>query len=57
MEDRIVVFVNTKPVALYRGMQVKHALISYDYPVYEGRPHFPLLCFCSGIVMIEQIVL
>ncbi len=56
MEDRIVVFVNTKPVALYRGMQVKHALISYDYPVYEACPHFPLLCFCSGIVMIEQVV-
>lgn len=36
MEDRIVVFVNTKPVALYRGMQVKHALISYEYPVYKA---------------------
>ena len=36
MEDRIVVYVNTKPVALYRGMQVKHALISYHYPVYEA---------------------
>jgi hypothetical protein len=36
MEDSIVVFVNARPVALYRGMQVKHALISYDYPAYEA---------------------
>ena len=36
MGDQIVVFVNKKPVTIYRGMQVKHALISYDLSVYEA---------------------
>ena len=29
MDERIVVFVNDKPVELYRGMHVEHALIAY----------------------------
>jgi hypothetical protein len=36
MEERIIVYVNARPVPFYSGMQVKHALISYDYPVYEA---------------------
>jgi hypothetical protein len=36
MADQIVVFVNEKPVTIYRGMQVKHALISYDQSLYEA---------------------
>jgi hypothetical protein len=41
MKERFSVFVNGKPVEVFRGMSVKHALIAYDYPVYracaEGR--------------------
>ena len=29
-------YVNDKPVTLYRGMKVKHALISYDYSIYQA---------------------
>ena len=36
MAGQIVVFVNEKPVTIYRGMQVKHALISYDLSVYQA---------------------
>jgi hypothetical protein len=36
MEEIIVVHVNEKPVSLYRGMHVKHALISHDYAIYEA---------------------
>jgi hypothetical protein len=36
MDDQIVVFVNKKPVTIYRGMQVKHALIAYDQSLYEA---------------------
>lgn len=36
MADQIVVFVNEKPVTIYRGMQVKHALISYDSSVHQA---------------------
>src|SRR5512136_1198344 len=36
MDERIEVFVNDSPVIIYRGMQAKHALISYDYSVYEA---------------------
>ena len=36
MTDQIVVFVNDKPVAIYRGMQVKHALIACDQSLYEA---------------------
>jgi hypothetical protein len=35
MKERCAVFVNGKPVEVYRGMKVKHALIAYDYAVYE----------------------
>ena len=33
---RITVFVNDKPVTVYRGMQVQHALISYDPSVFQA---------------------
>jgi hypothetical protein len=36
MADQIVVFVNDKSVTIYRGMQVKHALIAYDQSLYEA---------------------
>lgn len=36
MTEKITVFVNDKPVSLYRGMQVKHALIAYNYPLYSA---------------------
>ncbi len=36
MNERIEVFINDNPVFIYRGMQVKHALISYDYSVYQA---------------------
>ncbi|MGB9857041.1 MAG: hypothetical protein ACPLKX_02720 [Dictyoglomaceae bacterium] len=35
MPESIVVYVNDKPVKIYQGMQVKHALISYDYSLYK----------------------
>jgi len=35
MKERFAVFVNGRPVDVYRGMKVKHALIAYDYAVYE----------------------
>ncbi len=34
--DHITVFVNDKPVTVYRGMQVQHALIAYDVAVYRA---------------------
>ncbi|MGV8073046.1 MAG: hypothetical protein AB2L11_00585 [Syntrophobacteraceae bacterium] len=35
MPDQIEVFVNGISVKLYRGMRVKHALISHDYALYR----------------------
>jgi hypothetical protein len=35
MAEKIVVFVNDKPVEIFQGMQVKHALISLDYSLYK----------------------
>jgi hypothetical protein len=36
MKERFAIFVNGKPVYVFRGMSVKHALIGYDYPVYKA---------------------
>ena len=36
MSERITVFVNDKPVTVYRGMQVQHALISYDVSLFQA---------------------
>jgi len=36
MPEKITVFVNGAPVELYRGMHVKHALISCDYSLYKA---------------------
>lgn len=36
MKARIVVFVNGIPITMYRGMQVKHALISHDQSLYDA---------------------
>ena len=36
MDEQIRVFVNDSPVFIHRGMQVKHALISYDHSVYQA---------------------
>ncbi len=34
--DRISVFVNGVKIELYRGLQVKHALLALDYKTYEA---------------------
>jgi hypothetical protein len=36
MKDQITVYVNDRPVSIYRGMKVKHALISFDQALYEA---------------------
>ena len=36
IDSQITVFVNDKPVTIHRGMQVRHALISYDTSVYQA---------------------
>jgi hypothetical protein len=36
MKERFEVFVNEKPVEVYRGMEVKHALMAYDYGAYKA---------------------
>jgi len=36
MPERIRVWVNQAPVELYRGMQVKHALIAHDPALYTA---------------------
>jgi len=36
MKDQITVYVNDRPVNIYRGMKVKHALISFDQTLYEA---------------------
>jgi len=35
MEERLTVFVNDKPVTVFQGMTVKHALIAFDYTLYR----------------------
>lgn len=41
MKEQFIVHVNGKPVQVYRGMKVRHALIGYGYDLYkdclEGR--------------------
>jgi len=34
--EHILVYVDGREVKIYRGMSVKHALISMDYSVYEA---------------------
>ena len=36
MKERLRVSVNGKPVEVFRGMSVKHALIAYDETVYKA---------------------
>lgn len=36
MKDTIEIFVNDRKISIYRGMQVKHALIAYDQDVYKA---------------------
>ena len=36
MKEQITVFVDGRPVRIYRGMQVKHALIACDYALYKA---------------------
>jgi hypothetical protein len=36
MSEQITVFVDDRPVKIYRGMQVKHALISCDCSLYKS---------------------
>ena len=35
MKETILVYVNNRPVEIYRGMKVKHALISLDQALYQ----------------------
>ena len=44
--DHILVFVNDKSVKIYRGMHLKHALISYDYALYKAA--------VEGTILIED---
>lgn len=34
--EDILVYVNNKKVSIYRGMQVRHALIAHDYALYKA---------------------
>jgi hypothetical protein len=36
MKDQITIYINDRPVTIYRGMKVKHALISFDQAIYEA---------------------
>ena len=36
MTEQITVFVDNRPIKIYRGMQVKHALIASDYSLYKA---------------------
>jgi hypothetical protein len=36
MNESITVYVNGKPVSIYRGMKVRHALLSFDYDLYKA---------------------
>ena len=36
MEERITVSVNGRVIEVFRGMKVKHALITYDQEIYEA---------------------
>lgn len=46
MADRIEVFVNDRSVTIYRGMSVKHALISCDESLYRAAR--------EGLVLVED---
>lgn len=35
MSEQFTVYVNEKPVEIYRGMKVRHALISVDFGLYQ----------------------
>jgi hypothetical protein len=36
MTEKITIYLDDNPLLLYRGMQVKHALIAYDYKLYTA---------------------
>jgi hypothetical protein len=36
MKETLSVFVNGEPVGVFRGMEVRHALVAYDYSVYKA---------------------
>ena len=36
MSEQITILVDDKPVTVYRGMQVKHALIACDYRLHQA---------------------
>ena len=46
MKDRIRVFIDGRQVLLYRGMQVKHALIACDSALYRAA--------ADGLVLVED---
>jgi hypothetical protein len=47
MTEQITVFVNDKPVRIYRGMLVKHALIACDYALYRS-------AICGEVVVVDN---
>lgn len=36
MTEQIIVYVNDAPVKVFRGMEVRHALIASDYTVFKA---------------------
>jgi hypothetical protein len=46
MNEHITVFVDDRPVKIYRGMQVKHALIACDNALYRSA--------AAGKLMVED---
>ena len=45
MKEKIKVFVNNKLLEVFQGMQVKHALISYDYYLYKSCENGDVIVF------------
>ncbi len=47
MNEQITVFVDGRPVKIYRGMLVKHALIACDYALYKAAA-------CGEVVVVDN---
>ena len=47
MNERITVFVDGRPVKIYRGMLVKHALIACDYGLYKAAA-------CGEVAVVDK---
>ena len=47
MNEQITVFVDGRPVTIYRGMLVRHALIACDYGLYKAAA-------CGEVVVVDS---